>query len=77
VPVTIRSKPSPKIPAAEGSLYFDFKDMNGLKFFDAGDPRERRGFPDILVPQRDGAQPDEPNWRPARARHRLLSNVYS
>ena len=38
-----------EINGSKGSLVFDFEDMNRLKFFDAGDPADRRGFRDILV----------------------------
>lgn len=33
----------------KGSLFFDFEDMNRLKFYDGTDPEDRRGFRDIIV----------------------------
>ena len=38
-----------EVNGSEGSLVFDFEDMNRLKFFRAGDPEGRQGFRDILV----------------------------
>ena len=32
-----------------GSLFFDLEEMNRLRFFNARDPQDRRGFRDILV----------------------------
>jgi predicted dehydrogenase len=45
-----------------GSLYFDFEDMNRLKFFSRRGSKNRQGFCDILV-----TEPDHPymkNWWP-------------
>ena len=52
-----------EINGSKGSLYFDFEDMNRLKFFNGDDPRDRQGFRDILVTER-GAQPYLANWWP-------------
>lgn len=38
-----------EINGSKGSLYFDFEDMNRLKFYAADDPSGSRGFRDILV----------------------------
>jgi len=52
-----------EINGSKGSLYFDFEDMNRLKFFNGDDPKDRQGFRDILVTER-GAQPYLANWWP-------------
>jgi len=38
-----------EINGSKGSIYFDFEDMNRLKFFNNEDPKDRQGFRDILV----------------------------
>jgi predicted dehydrogenase len=38
-----------EINGSKGSLYFDFEDMNRLKYYNQNDPEDRRGFRDILV----------------------------
>lgn len=38
-----------EINGSKGSLYFDFEDMNRLKFYSNLDPGGRQGFRDILV----------------------------
>lgn len=38
-----------EINGSKGSLVFDFEDMNRLKFYNADDPADARGFRDILV----------------------------
>jgi predicted dehydrogenase len=53
-----------EINGSKGSLYFDFEDMNKLKFYNGDDPKDRQGFRDILVTQRDGVQPYVGNWWP-------------
>jgi predicted dehydrogenase len=53
-----------EINGSKGSLYFDFEDMNRLKFYNGGDPADRRGFRDILVTESDGVQPYVGNWSP-------------
>jgi predicted dehydrogenase len=53
-----------EINGSRGSLYFDFEDMNRLKFYNGADPKDRQGFRDILVTQRDGVQPYVANWWP-------------
>ncbi|HVU07461.1 MAG TPA: Gfo/Idh/MocA family oxidoreductase [Verrucomicrobiae bacterium] len=53
-----------EINGSKGSLYFDFEDMNRLKFYNADDPKDRQGFRDILVTQRDNIQPYVSNWWP-------------
>ena len=52
-----------EINGSKGSLYFDFEDMNRLKFFNGDDPKDRQGFRDILVTER-GVQPYAGNWWP-------------
>jgi predicted dehydrogenase len=53
-----------EINGSKGSLYFDFEDMNRLKFFNGDDPKDRQGFRDILVTERGGVQPYVGNWWP-------------
>jgi len=53
-----------EINGSKGSIYFDFEDMNRLKFYNGDDPKDRQGFRDILVTQRDGIQPYVANWWP-------------
>lgn len=38
-----------EINGSAGSLAFDFEEMNRLRFYNANDPADRRGFRDILV----------------------------
>jgi predicted dehydrogenase len=40
-----------EINGSKGSLYFDFEDMNRLKFFNNDDPKDRQGFRDISSPR--------------------------
>jgi predicted dehydrogenase len=52
-----------EINGSEGSLAFDFEDMNVLEFFDGADPAERAGFRRIIV-----TEPEHPYvaaWWPA------------
>jgi predicted dehydrogenase len=53
-----------EINGAKGSLYFDFEDMNRLKFFDNTNEQDRQGFRDILVTQPGGHHPYVGNWWP-------------
>jgi predicted dehydrogenase len=53
-----------EINGSKGSLYFDFEDMNRLKYFNGDDPKDRQGFRDIIVTQRDNIQPYVSNWWP-------------
>jgi predicted dehydrogenase len=53
-----------EINGSKGSLYFDFEDMNRLKFFNGDDPKDRQGFRDILVTQGNDIQPYVGNWWP-------------
>ncbi len=53
-----------EINAEKGSLYFDFEDMNKLKYYNGEDPKDRRGFREILVTERDGIQPYVGHWWP-------------
>jgi predicted dehydrogenase len=53
-----------EINGSKGSLYFDFEDMNRLKWFDNTQPADRQGFSDILVTQPGGAHPYVGNWWP-------------
>ena len=53
-----------EINGSKGSIYFDFEDMNRLKYYNGNDPKDRQGFRDILVTQRDGVQPYVANWWP-------------
>lgn len=51
-----------EINGSKGSLYFDFEDMNRLKFFNQEDPKDRQGFRDIMVTQPNGIHPYIANW---------------
>jgi predicted dehydrogenase len=53
-----------EINGSKGSLYFDFEDMNKLKFYNGDDPKDRQGFREILVTQRDNIQPYVSHWWP-------------
>jgi predicted dehydrogenase len=53
-----------EINGSKGSIYFDFEDMNRLKFYNGDDPKDRRGFRDILVTERNGVQPYVGHWWP-------------
>ncbi len=53
-----------EINGSKGSLYFDFEDMNRLKFFDNTNPPDRQGFRDILVTQPGGVHPYVGQWWP-------------
>jgi predicted dehydrogenase len=46
-----------EINGSKGSIYFDFEDMNKIKFYNGDDPPDRRGFRDILVTERGNVQP--------------------
>ena len=51
-----------EINGSAGSLAFDFEDMNRLRFYDAREPANRRGFRDILVTE--PSHPFAGNWWP-------------
>ena len=51
-----------EINGSKGSLYFDFEDMNRLKFFSTEDPQGLQGFRDILVTE--GVHPYLNAWWP-------------
>ncbi len=53
-----------EINGSKGSLYFDFEDMNRLKFYNTDDPKDRQGFRDILVTQPGGVHPYVAQWWP-------------
>jgi predicted dehydrogenase len=53
-----------EINGSQGSLYFDFEDMNRLKFFDNTNSGDRQGFRDILVTQPGGTHPYVGHWWP-------------
>ena len=53
-----------EINGSQGSLHFDFEDMNRLKFFDNTQPKDRQGFRDILVTQPGGIHPYFGHWWP-------------
>jgi predicted dehydrogenase len=52
-----------EVNGEKGSLFFDFEDMNRLKFCSTDLPPHRRGFTDILVTDRD-THPYAKNWWP-------------
>ncbi|HSH38545.1 MAG TPA: Gfo/Idh/MocA family oxidoreductase [Chthoniobacterales bacterium] len=51
-----------EINGSAGSLAFDFEEMNRLRYYDAREPEERRGFRDILVTE--GRHPFIEKWWP-------------
>ncbi len=51
-----------EINGSKGSLYFDFEDMNRLKFCDRASLPDRQGFRDILVLQPGGVHPYVGQW---------------
>lgn len=51
-----------EINGSKGSLFFDFEDMNRLKYYNAEDPEAYRGFRDILVTE--GQHPYIDAWWP-------------
>ncbi|MFV0416356.1 MAG: Gfo/Idh/MocA family protein [Chthoniobacterales bacterium] len=51
-----------EINGSKGSLFFDFEDMNRLKFFNTDDPAGLQGFRDILVTE--DVHPHIKNWWP-------------
>ncbi len=52
-----------EINGSKGSLFFDFEDMNRLKYYRTDDPEGQQGFRDILVT--DGQHPYINSWWPA------------
>jgi predicted dehydrogenase len=52
-----------EINGDKGSLYFDFEDMNRLKFYSAKSAAGRHGFTDIIVTDRE-AHPYARHWWP-------------
>jgi predicted dehydrogenase len=52
-----------EINGSKGSFYFDFEDMNRLKFYDNTGPEDRRGFTDILT-TKGGTHPYFHAWWP-------------
>ena len=53
-----------EVNGGKGSLYFDFEDMNRLKWFDTASASDRQGFRDILVTQQGGVHPYVGQWWP-------------
>ena len=53
-----------EVNGSKGSVYFDFEDMNRLKFFDNSNPADRQGFRDVLVTQGGGTHPFVGQWWP-------------
>jgi predicted dehydrogenase len=53
-----------EVNGSNGSLHFDFEDMNRLKFFDNTEAQDRQGFRDILVTQPGGTHPYVGGWWP-------------
>ena len=51
-----------EVNGSKGSLYFDFEDMNHLRFFNTADPAHAKGFRDIIVTE--GAHPYAGAWWP-------------
>lgn len=53
-----------EINGSQGSLVFDFEDMNRLQYFNQADPADRRGFRNILVTEGGGVHPYVQAWWP-------------
>ena len=51
-----------EINGSGGSLAFDLEEMNRLRFYDASDPEQMRGFRDIIVTE--STHPYVVNWWP-------------
>jgi predicted dehydrogenase len=51
-----------EINDSNGSLSFDFEDMNRLKFFDRSLPADQQGFRDIIVTEPNGVHPYAGQW---------------
>jgi predicted dehydrogenase len=51
-----------EINGSRGSLAFDLEEMNRLRFYDASDPEQMRGFRDIIVTESN--HPYVGNWWP-------------
>ena len=51
-----------EINGSKGSLYFNFEDMNRLRYFNNEEPKDRLGFRDIVVTQSNGIQPYVGHW---------------
>jgi predicted dehydrogenase len=51
-----------EINGSKGSLYFNFEDMNRLRYFNNEDPKDRLGFRDIVLTQPSGEQPYVAHW---------------
>ncbi|HTK25628.1 MAG TPA: Gfo/Idh/MocA family oxidoreductase, partial [Pyrinomonadaceae bacterium] len=51
-----------EINVSRGSLAFDLEEMNRLRFYDASDPEQMRGFRDIIVTE--STHPYVVNWWP-------------
>ena len=64
-----------EINGSKGSIYFDFEDMNKIKFYNGDDPPDRRGFREIQVTERDGVQPYVGQLVAAGPRHRLRAHI--
>jgi predicted dehydrogenase len=51
-----------EINGSKGSLAFDFEDMNRLQYYSGDDPKDRRGFRDIIVTE--SSHPYAGRWWP-------------
>ena len=51
-----------EINGSKGSLYFNFEDMNRLRYFNNEEPKDRLGFRDIVVTQSNDIQPYVGQW---------------
>ena len=65
-----------EINGSKGSLYFDFEDMNRLKWFDNIVASDRQGFSDILVTQPGGDHPFV-GQQASRSHHWLRTHLCS
>ncbi len=52
-----------EVNGEKGTLWFEFEDMNRLKYYNAEEPEEKRAFKDILVTE--GIHPYISHWWPA------------
>ena len=51
-----------EINGSKGSLYFNFEDMNRLRYFNNEEPKDRMGFRDIVLTQSNDIQPYVGHW---------------
>jgi predicted dehydrogenase len=57
-----KNRISTEINGSKGSLYFNFEDMNRLRYFNNEEPKDRLGFRDIVLTQSNDIQPYVGHW---------------